>query len=120
MRHAMQETKKNQIYAKMSTVVKKVKCQLLSPTEAACKCENIFIQSANKLDCICDSNYEVDSDANCCFPITESATFALINVEKDVPCSWLDKNYKMRDVRKKRYCKLERVKEICPASCGVC
>lgn len=34
------------------------KSQVLSFTEAECKCKNTFIQSDNKLDCICPSNYE--------------------------------------------------------------
>ncbi|GFH52593.1 predicted protein [Chaetoceros tenuissimus] len=48
------------------------KCQVLSFTEAECQCENTFIQSGNKLDCICDSNHEFNANANRCFPITKA------------------------------------------------
>ncbi|GFH55866.1 predicted protein [Chaetoceros tenuissimus] len=48
------------------------KCQVLSKTDAECKCENTFIQSENKLDCICPSDYEFNANANRCFPITEA------------------------------------------------
>ena len=130
------------------------KCQVLSLTEAECKCENTFIPSENKLDCICPSNHEFNADVNRCFPITEApsksptisptktssaspsqvatttdedvceddetATFKLIKVDKDVPCSWITKNKKKRAIRKERYCGLDEVKAICPATCGLC
>ncbi|GFH62100.1 predicted protein [Chaetoceros tenuissimus] len=48
------------------------KCQVLSFTEAECKCENTFIQSEDKLNCICPSDHVFNADANHCFPITET------------------------------------------------
>lgn len=51
---------------------KRGKCEVLSSTEAECKCENTFIQSENKLDCICPSNHEFHANVNRCFPITNS------------------------------------------------
>jgi hypothetical protein len=48
------------------------KCQVLSFTEAECQCENTFIQSETKLDCICPSDHEFNANANRCFPITEA------------------------------------------------
>lgn len=51
---------------------KRGKCKVLSSTEAECKCENTFIQSENKLDCICPSNHDFHANVNRCFPITDS------------------------------------------------
>lgn len=129
------------------------KCQVLSLTEAECKCENTFIPSENKLDCICPSNHEFNADVNRCFPITEApsksptisptktsstspshiatiqedvceddetATFQLIKIDKDVPCAWITKNWKKRAIREEKYCGLDEVKAICPATCGLC
>ena len=60
----------------------------------------------------------------------ETATFALIKIDKDFPCSWINNNYKKRairkekycalDIRKEKYCALDDVKAICPVSCGLC
>ena len=129
------------------------KCHVLSFTEAKCQCENTFIQSDSKLDCICPSNHEFNANVNRCFPITEvpskspnlsptssptlsptststtkkdvceddeTATFELIKIDKDVPCSWITKNWKKRSIRKMKYCGLDDVKAKCPESCGLC
>ncbi|GFH56089.1 predicted protein [Chaetoceros tenuissimus] len=50
----------------------------------------------------------------------ELATFTLINLEKSVGCVWILQNKKRADVRKERYCGLDRVNSICPPSCGLC
>lgn len=77
------------------------KCEVLSLTKAECKCENTFIQSDNKMDCICPNDTVFQADVNRCFPImespSESPTFsATVNssaspsqeptVEKKDPC----------------------------------
>ena len=56
------------------TCSKRGKCQVLSHTEAKCKCENTFINSESGLDCVCPSNYEFNIDANRCFLSTDAPT----------------------------------------------
>ncbi|GFH59434.1 hypothetical protein CTEN210_15910 [Chaetoceros tenuissimus] len=50
------------------------KCEVISQTVAQCKCENTFIHSDDKLDCICPSGTKFDPRWKRCFSITTSPT----------------------------------------------
>lgn len=48
------------------------------------------------------------------------STFPLLKVDKEVGCNWLTKNKKKKRVRMNKYCGLDNVDSICPATCGLC
>ncbi|GFH56795.1 predicted protein [Chaetoceros tenuissimus] len=125
------------------------KCEVTSPTTAKCTCENTFINTENLLGCVCREGHTFDAGNNRCIPpVTPSptasptksptasptqtatvakacaddasATFSLINVDKEVDCAWLTKNSKKEEVREANYCGLNRVKLHCKVSCNFC
>ena len=132
------------------------KCEVLSDTEALCKCENTFVPSESGLECICPDGLEFHANVNRCLPpptvapsdlpsafpsLTPSmvpsnskideddtpacfddvtSTFELFNIMEEVECTWLTKNEKKTNVRKNKYCVIEEVKSLCQSTCGEC
>ena len=50
----------------------------------------------------------------------KEGTFTLLNMKKRETCAWLTKNKVKAQKRKEAYCILDKVRDLCKASCGAC
>ena len=116
-------------------------------TQPTCICENTFeltFNSKGKPSCTCGSDTIFNADINRCLPpstqapstesptisptslptknlcVDTNSTFPLLNLDKEKGCNWITKNKKKKYIRIEKYCGLDYVESICPATCGLC